>query len=175
MSDHFCSSELEKTIAVGSYGLAGHSKAEWFDSGEVTEPWEVLMDCPIADRFSGFATFAIDADFFFFGGYKYEGGYRDTDEIYKFCKLCLKNFKNQRNLASNVWQQVGRLKSARKGHAVTFFEGQFWVVGGQGDLETERCSIFGDEMICQYHDDYVFESYAFNPELFIVPKDFCQE
>ena len=62
-----------------------------------------------------------------------------------------------------------------KATLLRFLKASFGVVGGQGDLETERCSIFGDEMICQYHDDYVFESYAFNPELFIVPKDFCQE
>ena len=87
--------ELNKTIAVGSYGLTGHNKAEWFDSGdfEVTEAWEVLMDCPIAERYSGFATFALGSDFYFFGGYKYQNGYRDTDETFKFCKPQLQSLK----------------------------------------------------------------------------------
>ena len=72
-----------------------------------------------------------------------------------------------------MWHQNGSLQRARKGHGVTFFEGQFWVVGGQGDNPTEKCSMVNDVMTCENHDHFILESYAFCPELFIVPKDFC--
>ena len=140
-----------------------------------TEPWAELMNCPIADRYSNFATFSISSEFYFFGGYKYEGGYRDTNEIWKFCELCMNRDKINENSANKTWFPAGRLSNARKGHGVTFFQGLFWVVGGQGDLKTEKCALSSDQVICENHDDYELNSFAFTPELFIVPKQFCQK
>ena len=53
--------------------------------------------------------------------------------------------------------------------------GVFYVIGGQGDNKTEKCSIISDnEVSCENHDDIELESFAFCPEIFIVPYYFCK-
>ena len=55
--------------------------------------------------------------------------------------------------------------------------GVFWVVGGQGDLKTELCSEEAGsegELGCEELDDNDLESFAFSPEIFIVPYYFCK-
>ena len=55
--------------------------------------------------------------------------------------------------------------------------GVFWVIGGQGDLKTELCSEEAGsegELGCEELDDNDLESFAFSPEIFIVPYYFCK-
>ena len=142
---------------MGAYGIKGHGHAEWFDSEDVT--WSKLDDSPVGQRYSDFSIASVGADFYLFGGYAYNLGYQDSNVISRY--------------SGGKWALVGELNAKRKGHNLVFKDNQFWIVGGQGPFKTDLCSIVNERVDCVKHDDEELTSFAFYPEMFIVPYNFC--
>ena len=68
---------------------------------------------------------------------------------------------------------VGKLKTGRNGHAVTFDGQDFLVIGGGGELYTEKCRLKFDELVCESQTPKLKSFYLY-PELFMVESDFCK-
>ena len=72
-----------------------------------------------------------------------------------------------------VWTSLGLLNSARSSHNVIWLENRIIVVGGQGDLMTESCTIANNQTTCTDIGPSL-KQYRKYPELFIVDSNFCQ-
>ena len=77
--------------------------------------------------------------------------------------------------ASYEWFLVGLLNQGRLRHNVIYLNGHFLVVGGGTDsfpLKTEKCVYRDNKVICDSQAPLLF-MYSENPELMIVPHDYC--
>ena len=107
---------------------------------------------------------ALGNTFYIFGGLKSEE--ESHDKIVAF------------DTKTKEWNNVGELKHARSGHGVIIQTNAFVVVGGMSDektltnLNTERCTIKGNSIVCSVVDPELYE-YVFFPELIHVPQDYC--
>ena len=75
---------------------------------------------------------------------------------------------------THVWSKAGYLNTSRKGHNVIFDGRHFLVIGGYETKKEERCTIVRDEMTCVEQAPELTD-YAYYPELFLVPDDFCKK
>ena len=98
------------------------------------------------------------------------------------------------DLATSSWTKLGDLKTARNGHGVIYDGDVFLIIGGYGDLDTEKCTLSGTDsnckfpihFYCQTHEksdsdstinciqqEPTLKDYRFYPALFLVADDFC--
>ena len=56
---------------------------------------------------------------------------------------------------------------------MTFDGESFLVIGGGGELNTERCRFRFDELVCEAQSPKLKSFYLY-PELFMVERDFCK-
>ena len=96
--------------------------------------------------------------FFIFGGYS--GG-----SIKGIGKL---------DATTKIWSKVGDLNSGRAGHNVIFDGAHFLVIGGAYERKTEKCTMANGRMTCAQQNPEL-NDYAFYPELYMVPINFCKE
>ena len=75
---------------------------------------------------------------------------------------------------SYEWSQVGSLNTARDLHNVIVINGHFLVVGGQGNLKTEKCYMASGSMSYSEQSPTLVDYYLW-PELFAVGSSYCQE
>ena len=75
---------------------------------------------------------------------------------------------------TKIWSKVGDLTSPRSGHNVIFDGAHFLVIGGAGTrLKTEKCTLVNGQMTCAEQNPELTK-FAFYPELYLVPLDFCE-
>ena len=75
---------------------------------------------------------------------------------------------------TKIWSKVGDLNSGRSGHNVIFDGAHFLVIGGEYFKKTENCTMVNGQMTCAEQKPEL-TSYAYYPELYMVPIDFCKE
>ena len=77
--------------------------------------------------------------------------------------------------AYSVWSKVGDLIEGRQAHNVIFDGMYALVVGGPDNqyLHTEKCSLTSDGISCASQRTFLY-NYAYYPELFMIPTDFCK-
>ena len=76
---------------------------------------------------------------------------------------------------SYEWFSVGLLNQARDSHNVIYLSGHFLVVGGySSSVKTEKCVYQQNKVICDLQAP-LLSMYSENPELMIVPHDYCNE
>ena len=73
----------------------------------------------------------------------------------------------------NLYFSVGNLMTGRNGHAVALDGNEFLVVGGGGEMNTERCYFKFDQLICLEQTPKLKSFYLY-PELFMVEEDYCK-
>ena len=79
---------------------------------------------------------------------------------------------------SRQWKKLGHLNQARYGNGVIVRQGQFVVVGGIGNSNseklrsTERCYFENESIQCTTTEP-VLDVYYQYPELMLVPEDYC--
>ena len=73
---------------------------------------------------------------------------------------------------NNQWSRVGNLANARSSHGAVFIDGFFLVVGGDGEYQTEKCSLQEGAVSCTSQAPSL-EYYTNYPELFLVSDSFC--
>lgn len=95
--------------------------------------------------------------FFLFGGWTDLG---PTDVI---AKLDATTFQ---------WSMVGRLNAVRYYHGAIAVDDVIFIIGGYGEKQTERCTIFNNEVKCVNQEPRL-SFYAAWPELVLVGADFC--
>ena len=102
-------------------------------------------------------------------------------------------------METTTWSKLGDLKLGREGHNVIHDGEVFLVVGGNGNLKTEKCSLSGNEFEKtseNYFQAFVrislsnslsentincvvqeptLSNYEYFPALFLVPDDYCKE
>ena len=73
------------------------------------------------------------------------------------------------------WSQDGTLKVARQGHNV-MFDGDFLVVlGGSGNLGTEKCHFDTEPPLVCVSQAPQLNGYDSYPEMFLVKDSFCKK
>lgn len=76
-----------------------------------------------------------------------------------------------------MWNKAGEMVNGREGHNV-IYDGQFFIVvggsGGSDALSTEKCTIENEEMACSSQLPQL-DKYAYYPELFLVPHEYCRD
>ena len=72
-----------------------------------------------------------------------------------------------------VWSKSGELINGRRSHNAIYDGSSLIVVGGDGLYKTERCEISNGQATCTAQTPELDE-YAFYPELFLVPINFCK-
>ena len=72
-----------------------------------------------------------------------------------------------------VWSKSGELKRGRYGHNAIYDGSSLIVVGGEGIYKTERCEISNGQTTCTAQNPEL-NKYAYYPELFLVPVNFCK-
>ena len=158
-------------FALGSNYEDGYSKAEWLNIHQ--EIWSTLPEYPYERRLFAHTQTFHDGYFYIFGGFL---GLSDTNTVSRFHE------------ESKLWSKIGKIDSIytvlkiiclgalnheRRAHAVIFVEDYFLVVGGGlGQLPTEKCRLQGASLSCIQDVPYL-TNYAYHPELFIVPDNFC--
>ena len=74
---------------------------------------------------------------------------------------------------SYLWTKVGELNQGRRGHNAIVVQGEILVVGGYtGSLKTERCIETDGQIRCSAQEPELTK-YAYYPELFAVPDNYC--
>ena len=73
------------------------------------------------------------------------------------------------------WDRVGKLSKGRSRHNMIERNGEILVIGGDSKFNTERCNYQDDGQMHCVEQDPKLSEYAFFPELFPVPDDFCKE
>ena len=73
------------------------------------------------------------------------------------------------------WDRVGKLNKGRSRHSMIERNGEILVIGGDSKFKTERCNYQDDGQMHCIEQDPKLSEYAFYPELFPVPDDFCKE
>ena len=73
------------------------------------------------------------------------------------------------------WDRVGKLNKGRSRHSMIERNGEILVIGGDSKFNTERCNYQDDGQMHCVEQDPKLSEYAFFPELFPVPDDFCKE
>ena len=101
----------------------------------------------------------VDAAFYIFGGYA------DDSKSNVIARL---------DATTYVWTQSGTINHARRLHNVIYVESAFLVIGGSGQLPTEKCELLGDTMSCSTQEP-TLDNYTAWPELILVEDDYCQE
>ena len=71
-----------------------------------------------------------------------------------------------------VWLKSGELISGRWGHKAIYDGSSLIVTGGDGSWKTKRCEISDGQVTCTPQNPELYR-YEFNPELFLVPVNFC--
>ena len=72
---------------------------------------------------------------------------------------------------TTVWSNAGSLNNARHYHGAIFDGENFLVVGGEGTLKNEVCSLTDQTVTCTEASSTLDNYYGY-PELFLVPADF---
>lgn len=149
-------------LAVGSgHGRTpGHNKAEVLVNDGM---WMEIDAYSFHSTIWRMATLYHEGDFYTFGGV-----FGDVTDNTRIIARLDSNFK---------WSKIGELVTQRRSHAVIVTRGQFLVVGGhnQDDTEvmyTEHCSI-GQTVKCE-NQKPLLRVYQLYPELFPVTGDFCK-
>ena len=75
--------------------------------------------------------------------------------------------------ANSVWSKVGDLNTGRHAHNVIFDGMYALVVGGMYTRSTEKCSFTSNGISCTDQNPSLSD-YAYYPELFMVPVDYCK-
>ena len=101
----------------------------------------------------------VDGFFYVFGGYPYSSHGTTINKL---------------DAATHVWSKAGDLNTSRFAHNVIFDGRHFLVIGGAGTKQTERCTTRQGEMTC-VEQAPKFKNYAWYPELFLVPDNFCKK
>lgn len=70
------------------------------------------------------------------------------------------------------WSEAGRLNRTRYWHGVIVVDGQFLVIGGRSNSQTERCTIADNEITCFTQAPSLSNCYAW-PGTFLVEFDYC--
>ena len=72
------------------------------------------------------------------------------------------------------WSMAGQLNTARNYHAAVAIDGEFLIVGGAGEYDTERCSFheIDGELTCLDQEPTLLNYFRW-PELFLVESNFC--
>ena len=65
------------------------------------------------------------------------GGYADAESLKTMARL---------DLATTSWSKLGELQTPRDGHGVIFDGDVFMIIGGEGNLKTEECTLSGKEL-----------------------------
>ena len=76
-------------------------------------------------------------------------------------------------LLRDQWNVKGLLQSARYGHGVIATNKSILIVGGFGRQLTEKCSPEDDQIMCTQQSPELV-SYAYYPEMFLVPLNYCK-
>ena len=97
--------------------------------------------------------------FYIFGGYTSKNGNNEN----RIARLDSNNF---------TWSLVGELNQGRSGHNIIEIQDQILVVGGAYKFKTERCNFVEGKIHCTEQEPKL-EYYTLFPELFAVPKDYC--
>ena len=63
------------------------------------------------------------------------GGYADGEYSKTIARL---------DLATTSWSKLGELQTGRRGHGVLFDGEVYMVIGGEGNLNTEKCNCVGE-------------------------------
>ena len=100
--------------------------------------------------------------FWIFGGKSSSGNHAGYTSI--IARYCMK---------VESWFQAGRLNHARSGHGAIELGSNFLIVGGAGNLMTEKCEIGKDNTVECTDQQPSLDRYVAYPELFHVPNDFC--
>ena len=75
-------------------------------------------------------------------------------------------------IKTREWTHAGSLVTGRIGHSA-IYDGQYvLIVGGSGTKKTEKCSILHEQVTCSSQSPELIY-YAYYPEVFLVPEDFC--
>ena len=69
---------------------------------------------------------------------------------------------------------AGRLNNARYWHGAIVVDDHVLVIGGDGNLKSEKCAFDNDEMVCVDQEPKLDFYYKW-PELFKVDSDYCLE
>merc|ERR1712106_85099 len=147
----------DEILALGSYD-PWHKKAEILRTDGST--WSTIGDYPDSLASSSISYAPIiysDGGFFVFGGWS-------DYNIKGIGKLDATTF---------MWSKVGDLNTRRRSHNVIFDGAHFLVIGGDGTYKTESCKMDNDQMACVEQNPKLTK-YAYYPELYLVPLDFCE-
>ena len=72
-----------------------------------------------------------------------------------------------------VWLKSGELVNGRRGHNAIYDGSSLIVIGGNGRYKTERCELSNGQTTCTAQSPKL-RDYAYYPELFLVPVNFCK-
>ena len=149
-------------LAVGGWDstITWHPNTEIFDLNSNT--WEKRDPYPFATSLRRAPILTIEDLFYIIGGFapgsSVEVGVQDAPIA---------------TFDGSVWSSLGLLNSPRSSHNAIWLENRLIVVGGQGDLMTESCTIANNLTTCTDIAPILIQ-YRKYPELFIVDSNFCQ-
>ena len=75
---------------------------------------------------------------------------------------------------TTTWSKAGTLVTGRYGHGAIFDGEKFLIVGGQGSLKNELCTLADGTMAC-VEQSTTLDYYAYFPELFLVDEDYGKD
>ena len=75
--------------------------------------------------------------------------------------------------SNNNWSLAGNLNSARNGHGAIYLDSSILVVGGNGNLQSEKCDLDQGTVSCTSQEPSL-NYYSYYPELHLVSNDYCQ-
>ena len=83
------------------------------------------------------------------------------------------NIIGRLDAATKTWSDFGRLVNQRHQHNVIFDGTSLLVVGGEGNFNTEVCTLSSEGVLCSEQEPFL-KYYSTYPELFLVSTGFCK-
>ena len=142
-------------LAVGSATpLTSHSEL----LSLTNSVWQVVSDYPFHSDIRLMSLISFKDAFYVFGGLERRSG----EEIQTIAKF------------DGKWSEAGRLKVGRYAHsAILFGSSSVLVVGGVGNRQVERCTLFDGEFDC-INKEPRLDNWSYYPEMFLVHPSFCK-
>ena len=75
--------------------------------------------------------------------------------------------------SNNNWSLAGNLNTGRRGHGAIYLDSSILIIGGYGNLQSEKCDLDQGVVSCSSQEPYL-NSYTHYPELYLVSNDYCQ-
>merc|ERR1719285_447850 len=149
--------DQESILALSGYS-PDHKTAEKFNLKSNT--WTNLGSYPYATNTVYRAPIIYVDAFYVFGGWD-QGGQGALEAIGRLD-------------SNNNWSLAGNLNTARRGHGAIYLDNSFLVVGGEGNLQSEKCDLDRGTVSCTSQEPSLNSYYSY-PELYLVSNDYCQK